>query len=39
MVVNGYLWLVRVKVGVRVTFARALDRQTIKCGMLVINSK
>ena len=31
MVVNGYLWLVRVKVEVRVTFVRTLDRHTIKC--------
>ena len=30
MVVNGYLWLVRVKVGVRATFVRTLDRYTIK---------
>ena len=29
MVVNGYLLLVRVKVGVRVTFVRTLDRDTI----------
>ena len=29
MVVNGYLLLVRVKVGVRVTFVRTLDRNTI----------
>ena len=34
MVVNGYLWLVRVKVGVRVTFVRTLDRHTIKCLLL-----
>ena len=25
MVVNGYLWLVRVNVGVRITFVRTLD--------------
>ena len=31
MVVNGYLWLVRVKVGVRVNFTRTLNRHTIKC--------
>ena len=30
MVVNGYLWLVGVKVGVRVTFVRTLDGHTMK---------
>ena len=29
-----YLWLLRVKIGVRVTFARTLDRHTMKCSAL-----
>ena len=37
MVVYGYLWLVRVKVGVRVTFTRTLNRHTIKCRALAAN--
>ena len=37
MVVNSYLWLVRVKVGVRVTFTRALNTHTIKCRVLAAN--
>ena len=37
MVVNGYLWLVRVKVGVRVNFTRTLNRHTIKCRVLAAN--
>ena len=31
MVVNGYLWLVRVKVGVTVTFVRTFDKHAINC--------
>ena len=34
MVVNGCLWLVKVKVGVRFTFVRTLDRHTIKYRVL-----